>query len=90
MLNDIQAELKRISAHQVHVTLDDDFKPDAGTLVRIQRGDAYWHMSPEQFLAILQDLSPEAGDEGVQRAIETKGQQVWHGPATETTRERMR
>lgn len=87
MLTEIQAELQRISADDVVVSLDADFEPKAGTLVKVVIGDAYWHLLPDQFLELLQGLAPDAGNEGVRIAIEQKASFVWHGPSPKNSRD---
>lgn len=88
MLDDIRAELARLAADDVVVALDDEFDPDVGTLLRIERDDAYWHLLPENFLALLKELPDGAGSAAVHRVIEKKGVGVWHGPAPEDSRDR--
>jgi hypothetical protein len=87
MLHEIHAELKRVSAGDVVVSLDDKFEPRAGTLVKIELDDAYWHLQPNDFLELLEDLPADAGSEAVHRAIEKKGPFVWHGPSPEGSRD---
>ena len=87
MLDDIKTELSRVSATEVVVSLDSEFEPDAGTLVKIGLGEAYWHMMPEHFHTLLQEIPSGAGSEAVRHAIEAKGKHVWHGPAPEGSRD---
>jgi len=84
MLKKIRRELQRLSADNVSVTLDHDFAPDVGELVKVVLKDAYWHLLPEQFLALLKDLPDDAGSEAIRTAIEKKAPQVWHGPSPES------
>lgn len=84
MLNKINTQLERLSADNAKVRLDRDFAPDVGELVEVELKDAYWHLLPEQFLALLKDLPDNAGSEAIRTAIEKKGPQVWHGPAPDS------
>ena len=81
MLTDIIAELKRIGADTVRVSLDAEFEPKAGELVKVVLGSAYWHLQPGEFLRLLKELPAGAGSEKVKIAIEKKATKVWHGPA---------
>ena len=87
MLTQIRAELTRLSADDVVVFLDSEFEPRAGTLVKIQLGEAYWHLLPEHFLQLLTELPSRAGSEAVRVAIEKHGTFVWHGPAPTGSRD---
>jgi hypothetical protein len=87
MLNDIQAELDRIAALEIEVAYDDEFEPEVGTLLRIQKGDSYWHILPEHFLELLKQLPDGAGSDEIHRAIETQVVSVWHGPAPPNSRD---
>ena len=87
MLPEIRAQLARLSADDVVVSLDSEFEPRAGTLVKIELGEAYWHLLPEQFLQLLTELPPRAGSEAVRIAIEKHGTFVWHGPAPTGSRD---
>lgn len=87
MLSQIRAELKRLSASDVAVSLDDEFEPRAGTLVKIELDEAYWHLLPNDLLELLDDLPDDAGSEAVRTAIEKKGPFVWHGPSPEGSRD---
>ena len=81
MLSELRAELARLSVDDVEVSLDSEFEPRAGTFVKIELGEAYWHLLPEQFLQLLNDLPDGARSEAVRVAIEKHGTFVWHGPA---------
>jgi len=87
MLPDISAELIRIHANNVRVSFDEDFEPAAGELLRVQVGDAYWHLLPEQFLELLRQLPDCIGADAVHRAIEEHAPAVWHGPAPPDARD---
>ena len=87
MLDKIEAELRRLSADRISLRLDDEFEPNVGTLLRIQLGEAYWHMPPEHFLELLKDLPGGLGNEATRRAIERKATFVWHGPSPEGSRD---
>lgn len=81
MLHKIKTELRRLRADQVSVLLDREFAPDVGELIKVQVKNAYWHLVPEHFLALLKDLPDGAGSEAIRTVIEKKGPHVWHGPA---------
>jgi hypothetical protein len=87
MLEEIRRELARVSAREIHVSLDDNFEPEVGTLVRIERELSWWHLLPEQFLEMLRELPDGAGAEHVHRAIEGRATAVWHGPAPKDSRD---
>jgi hypothetical protein len=87
MLDRIKAELVRVAATDLEVALDDDFEPAAGTLLRVAREAAYWHLPPEQFLLLLRDLPSGAGSDKVHRAIESRATAVWHGPSPAGSRD---
>jgi hypothetical protein len=48
---------------------------------------SFWHLLPEQFLALLTELPDRAGTEAVHRAIEKRASAVWHGQAPDGTRD---
>ena len=87
MLTQIRDELERISARDVRLSWASDFDPSVGTLLKVEAGDAYWHLLPEPFLDVLQQLPPGTGSEGVKQAIEQHANFVWHGPSPEGSRE---
>lgn len=89
ILSQIRSELGRVGARNVSAELDDDFEPEAGTLVKITLDDeaAYWHLLPGEFLDLLKDLPAKAGSEAVKTAIETKGTNIWRGPAPKSDRD---
>jgi membrane-associated protease RseP (regulator of RpoE activity) len=58
-----------------------------GTLLKVQNGSAYWHLFPETLQQLLSELTDDAGTAAVHRAIESKAQPVWHGPAPTEARE---
>ena len=87
MLKQIRGELQRLEAILVRVSLDRQFEPEAGELLKVNLGSADWHLPPTDFLALLRELSAGAGDEAVKEAIEKKGVHVWHGPAPRDSRD---
>lgn len=87
VLKEIQAELRRVAATSVRVSLDRDFEPKAGELVKVELGPAYWHLQPQELLQLLNEISDKAGDEAVKTAIGKKAKGVWPGPAPEGSRD---
>lgn len=81
MIDEIRSELRRLSAYSIRVSLDAEFEPEAGELVKIERGSAYWHLQPAEFFHLIDALPDGAGSDAVQIAIERDANQVWHGPA---------
>jgi hypothetical protein len=81
VLNRIRRELARLSAEEMRVSLDADFVPEAGELVRIDYEKAYWHLLPQDFHAMLEKLPDAGGAERVRHAIESDSIQIWHGPS---------
>ena len=81
VLEEIRAELQRIGANSVRVSLDAKFEPKAGELVKVELASAYWHLQPGEFLRLLNELPDGVGSEKVKIAIEKKAAKVWHGPA---------
>ncbi|MBW3595920.1 MAG: hypothetical protein KY475_01445 [Planctomycetes bacterium] len=84
VLQHIRSELKRIGASQTSVSLDTEFEPDAGELVWVKQESAEWRLLPPEFEQLLKGVPAGAGDEAVKRAIEAKGNAVWHGPSPES------
>jgi hypothetical protein len=87
MLDGIRDELRRVAASDVHVSLDSDFEPAAGTLLKVEIGDAYWHLLPETFRQLLGELPDRAGSDAVHQAIESLALPLWHGPSPQSARE---
>jgi hypothetical protein len=87
LLNPIQRQLSRISASGIRTTLDDQFDPASGTLVKVELDSSYWHLLPDRFLELLKDVPDSAGDDAVRRAIERQGMFVWHGPSPPGSRD---
>jgi hypothetical protein len=87
VLKEIQAELRRVGATSIRVSLDRDFEPKAGELLKVELGPAYWHLQPQEFLQLLNELPDKAGDEAVKTAIGTKATGVWPGPAPSGSRD---
>lgn len=79
MLQQIQGELIRLRADEIVTNVDDEFAPHIGSLVRVERREAVWHLLPPELLGLLKELPSNAGSGAVQQAIEEKGQFVWHG-----------
>ena len=86
-LDRIYQELRRIGAEDIRVSIDDDFDPSIGTLMKVQNGAAYWHLFPETMQHLLSELADDAGSGAVHQAIESKAQPLWHGPAPDGARE---
>jgi hypothetical protein len=87
ILQHIRNELQRIGASKVQVALDSKFEPKAGELVQVQLEGAEWRLLPAELEQLLQGVAAGAGDEGVRKAIETQGANVWHGPAPKDSRD---
>ena len=87
VLAEVRRELERLGASVVKVRIDDKFEPEVGALLHVEFGGAYWHLLPENFLALLRQLPPRAGGEAIKQAIEKHGSAVWHGPAPEGSRD---
>jgi len=84
MLNEIQAELLRVGAIDIRVSMDEDFAPAVGCLLKVENGSAYWHLLPGSLQVLLAELPDNAGSDAVHRAIEANALPVWHGPAPES------
>lgn len=80
-------ELKRLDANDASVGLDDDFEPDAGKLVHLRIGGAYWHFLPGTLLPLLKRLPDKAGGEAIKQMIERNASMVWHGPSPKGSRD---
>lgn len=87
MLNEIKSELERLDATSTRVTIDADFEPKVGDLLKVELGDAYWHLFPQRFLELLKELPDGAGSDAVRTAIERQATFVWHGPAPDRSRD---
>lgn len=87
MLQSIRDQLNRVSAGDVRVSMDEQFEPEAGQLLKVEKGGAYWHMYPETFQQLLEELPDGAGSDAVHEAVESKAHPVWHGPEPEPARE---
>jgi hypothetical protein len=81
MFREIQSELKRLAAEDIAVSVDGEFAPDVGTLVKVEYQEAIWRLIPGEFLGLLEELPTGAGASSVQQHIEQSGQFVWHGPS---------
>ncbi len=87
VLKEIKSELARLSAKEIRVSMDEEFEPETGELVKVELGGAYWHLMPVRFLELLKDLPNRAGSTAVHRAIEQKEAFVWHGPSPAGSRD---
>jgi hypothetical protein len=87
ILEQIRAELIRVDAKEIKTTLDSQFEPETGELVRIEHDKAYWHLLPQDFAAVLQALPDGAGTNRVRAAIESDTIRVWHGPSPKDSRD---
>jgi len=87
MLDEIRAELGRLAAKSVRVRMDTEFEPKAGPLVKVEIDSAYWHLPPQDFSKLLEELPDGVGSEAVKVAIEKKATSVWHGPAPHGSRD---
>jgi len=87
MLDRVYEELQRVGAENIRVSMDDEFDPTVGALLKVQIGNAYWHLFPETFQQLIDKLADDAGSDAVHRAIESTAQPVWHGPEPEQARE---
>ena len=87
VLERIREELRRIAAEEIEVMLDAEFEPETGELVRIEHEQAYWHLFPQDFEALLKDLPDGVGAERVRGAIEFDAIHVWHGPSPQDSRD---
>lgn len=87
MFEEIQHELARLRAKAVRVSMDAEFEPEAGELVKVELGSAYWHLLPSDFLQLIQQLPDGAGAKAIKKEIERKAPKVWHGPAPEGSRD---
>ncbi len=80
-------ELSRLDASDVQIEFDDQFEPETGTLLKVQIGDAYWHLLPGNFFEILQPMPDGVGTEAIKEAIEEEANPVWHGPSPKGSRD---
>lgn len=81
LLDERSSELSRLNAEGVQLSLDDDFEPKVGTLLKVEVGLAFWHILPEEFRTIVGDLPDGADSDAIKKAIEMSAMHVWHGPA---------
>jgi len=84
MLNQIQVELLRVGAIDILVSMDENFAPAVGSLLKVESGSAYWHLLPGTLHVLLMELPDNAGSDAVHQAIEANALPVWHGPAPES------
>jgi hypothetical protein len=87
MLDGIRQELRRVEARDMLVSLDDEFDPSVGTLVKVVHDGKYWHLFPDGFAQLLSELPDGSGSHAVSERIELKALPVWHGPSPKNTRE---
>ena len=81
VLEQIRRELARVGATEVRASLDSEFEPTAGELVKIEHDKSYWHLLPADFLALLEQLPENGGEDRVRESIESDSIHVWHGPS---------
>jgi hypothetical protein len=89
VLDQIRAELARLEATNMRVSLDSHFEPETGELVKVEHAKAYWHLLPQDFAALLAALPEGAGTDRVRAAIESDTIRVWHGPSPKDSRDDM-
>jgi hypothetical protein len=77
----LEHELKRLNAEDVQLSLDGDFEPSAGTLLKVEVGLAFWHLPIDDFNQLISEIPDGCGGEAIKRAIETHALHVWHGPS---------
>lgn len=87
VIEQLDNELRRLGASDAAVKLDEEFEPDAGTLVYLRVGAVYWHFLPGALLPLLQSLPNKAGNEAIKRVIERNATAVWHGPSPKGSRD---
>lgn len=87
MLDKIKSELRRLDAANTNVSLDDDFEPAVGTLLKVEIDGAHWHLQPPEFLELLEQLPAGAGSDEIRQMIEAKATTVWHGPSPKDSRD---
>lgn len=87
MLEKIRAQLARLSAHDVGVEQDENFELQAGTLVRVSNGGAYWHLPPMALLEMLNSMPDGAGSSAIKERIGRDESIVWHGPSPDGSRD---
>jgi hypothetical protein len=87
VLQQIRAELARVDAREMRTTLDAHFEPETGELVKVEHDQAYWHLLPQDFAALLKTLPDGAGTDRVRAAIESDTIRVWHGPSPKDSRD---
>lgn len=80
-LRRIAEQVVRVAGAGVSIRMDEEFEPAAGPLIEVAIGGAFWHLYPDQFLALLKEMPDHAGADAVKQAIESNAQHVWHGPA---------
>lgn len=80
-LTKVEAELKRLEATDVSVEFDEEFEPEAGTLVKVSYDGAVWRLLPGKLEELMAELPDGAGGDAIRQAIEAKAQSVWHGPS---------
>jgi len=86
MIDKVNAELARLGADDITAQLDSQFD-SVGTLVRVERDEAVWHLMPAEFLELLEQMPDGAGSDAVHQMIEKNAQFIWHGPSPPGTRD---
>jgi hypothetical protein len=54
VLDRIVAQLARVDARSMRVTIDPEFEPAKGEIVKIEHEKSDWHLLPEDFAALLE------------------------------------
>jgi hypothetical protein len=86
-LQEERDQLERLDAQDVQLALDDQFEPEAGILLRVEVGLAFWHLPPGEFHRLIRDLPDGAGSEAIKQTIEADAMHVWHGPSPPRSRD---
>jgi hypothetical protein len=86
-IDDIRRDLKRLAASEVRVSLDPDFEPKVGPLLKVDYDGSYWHMIPQDFRNLLAELPDGCGAAEIKYAIEAKVTHLWHGPSSKGSRD---
>lgn len=87
MLEQIRAELVRLAADDVGVKQDEQFEPQAGTLIRLSIGGAYWHLPPMALVEILNSIPDGAGSLAIKERMGRDENLIWHGPSPAGSRD---
>ena len=87
IVDQLENELRRLSAGDACVWLDYEFEPETGPLIRLQIGDPYWHFLTLDLIQLLESLPDGVGSDVIKQAIEQGATTVWHGPAPQGSRD---